>query len=402
MARRARPKKLKYKKPARRRYYGRGYFPRRSKLGKFKWPIIIAAALVLIFVAISVAPAFAKLITGQLTSDTSSQQSVSSDTAEVSSGEVSSDNDSGDVQSTELVTATLPVDSYGDESAIDDFIAESKSDGATAVAVVVKDSDGNVYFENEKADGYGAVADDTIDLESVVSKINESGMTPVAVMHAFADPIAAQNRDNCYMYIDGSSMWLDNSLSNGGKPWLSVYSSSAKKYLYSIESDLLEAGFMQIIMKSVQYPDVQDSSTIAFPDDSDDESKQQALADFANNAISRAVKAGASLTVEFDSESVAGEKTNIYFGNPLAITADVISPVIASSSLTGTVTIGETTIKKPLENLDDLFAAIAETAPEADIIPVVYSSDENADDIIEAIENSDSMAGYILSDEESE
>lgn len=400
MARRAKPKKLKYKKPARRKYYGRGYSHGSSKFRRFKWPLIILAAAILIFVIISVAPAFAKLITGQLTSNSSSQQSVSSDIADISS-EGTSSNAVSD-ETTKLITSTLPVSAYGDETAVDDFIAQAKADGATAVAVVVKDADGNVYFENAKASSYGAVTDSALDLESVVSKITENNMTPVAVMHAFSDPIAAQSRDNCYMYIDGSSMWLDNSLANNGKPWLSVNSSSAKKYLYSLENDLLEAGFKQIIMKSVQYPDVRDSSTIAFPDGSDNQAKQQTLADFANNAISRAQKQGASLTVEFDSESVAGKKTNIYFGSPLTVSADVISPVISSSSLKGTVTIGETTVKKPLENLDDLLAAISEAASESDIIPIVYSSDKNADDIIEAIENSDSMAGYVLSDEEGE
>ena len=104
--------------------------------------------------------------------------------------------------------------------------------------------------------------------------------------------------------------------------------------------------------------------------------------------------------MEFDADLVTGQKTNIYFGNPLTVSADVISPVISSSSLKSSVKIGDTTVKKPLENLDKLLQAIADTAPEAEIVPIVYDSDENSDDIIAAIESSDAISGYILSDDD--
>lgn len=295
-----------------------------------------------------------------------------------------------------LKIAALPIKHYGNDEKISEFLDTAKTEGMTAIAVTIKDDAGKVYFDYEKARGYNATAKKLLDLTRTAALITEKGMTPVAVMDTFKDPIAAASRDNCYMYIDGSSMWLDNTLAAGGKPWLSVYSRSAEKYLLGIEQAAIDAGFKRIILNSVQYPDVRDLTTIKFPEDADDASKLKALGDFVNKAYKKGEEQNVAVSAVFSGEAVLGQKDNIYFGSPFETEALSVSPVIDSSLLSGSVTVGGQRIKNPGDNLDKLLKAIVDAAGGAAVTPVIYAGDEKADELTQAIEQTEGMDGYIL------
>lgn len=399
--RRAKVKKMKIKsRTAQRRNYGRGYSRRRSRLGKFKWPVIIAAVAIILFVLISITPPFVKLITGQLKEGSSSQISSDMTGSSVTSSDVSSDTSSNPQISNEVnKVVTLPIDMYGSLDDIEDFVKSAKGDSATAVAVTLKDSDGNVYFNNKKAKKLGAVAANSLELEKIVEIITDNGLKPIAVMDTFKDPIAAKDRSYCYLYIDGSSMWLDNSRSHGGKPWLDVNREAATDYLLQLEDEILDAGFKQIMLKSVQYPDVRNSSTIKFPADSTDETKQQALLSFIEAAEERASAKDATITVVYNAASVAGNKDNIYFGSPFSIGAGYISPVIDVTAFGSKVEIGDKTVKKPVENLDKLFEAIIEQSDSNTVItPIIIADSEKIDEIEETVKAVEGLSGYIIID----
>lgn len=401
MARRARRGRMKVKpyRPARRRNYG---LRRRSSLfGKLKWPILVVLFAVIVFVAISVAPAVTKLVTGEL-NNTSSASGVSSDYALISSDITSSYSDAIAKAEESTSIALLPDDMYeASEEELKEYFDEIKANGITGVALKLKDSDGKVYFENKLAKKLGTLADNLIDIEQMAKTIGDNALQPIAIMDTLCDPIVAENKEYCYKYIDGSSTWLDNSRDRGGKPWVDVASESYREYLLELEETVITAGFNQLIFTSVQYPNVRDLSSIYFDDEyKTDESKQQLLADFADELIAFADENDAKASVMFDGESVVGKNDNLFKGSPITIPVSNSSFVIDSTLLEGTVKIGEKEIKKPLKNLDKLIMAIIDVVDVStnEIVPIIYADDEYIDDIVEAIEQNEGFAKYIIID----
>jgi hypothetical protein len=55
-------------------------------------------------------------------------------------------------------------------------------------------------------------------------------------------------------YRDTDILWLDNSADQGGRAWLNPYSKEAKDYIVEIAVELIQMGFYQIILDSVQFP----------------------------------------------------------------------------------------------------------------------------------------------------
>ena len=71
----------------------------------------------------------------------------------------------------------------------------------------------------------------------------------------FRSNIAPQiDRNMAVKYRDTDVLWLDNSAAQGGKAWLNPYSEEAKNYIIEIAVELIQMGFYQIILDSVQFP----------------------------------------------------------------------------------------------------------------------------------------------------
>ena len=109
--------------------------------------------------------------------------------------------------------------------------------------------------QNRTAIKSEAVSKTPIDLLTCVSLITDSELLPYARISALSDHIASWfDRSLCYLFEDGSSKWLDNSLANGGKPWISPFSDSAKEYISSFVTEISDAGFVGIIAGEFDFP----------------------------------------------------------------------------------------------------------------------------------------------------
>lgn len=138
------------------------------------------------------------------------------------------------------------------------YLSEVKSAGYNAVAVDLKTDQGVITYltANEAAAQFGAVSATPADLDALAAAVKAAGLTPVARISALKDPIAPHvSRGNSYGYQNSSEVnWLDDSVANGGKPWLNPYMENARKYIADLCAEAAGKGFQTILLTNVNFP----------------------------------------------------------------------------------------------------------------------------------------------------
>ena len=132
--------------------------------------------------------------------------------------------------------------------------------GVQYVAVTLKDSQGYVYYNSALPAAAQSLAANTVDASAVVSALKDAGLTPVAAICAFQDPIAARaDRTMAIHYRDAENpqsdyLWLDAAANAGGKPWLNPYAASAVDYISGLIEEARRLGFEQVLLSGLQLP----------------------------------------------------------------------------------------------------------------------------------------------------
>lgn len=366
------------------------YTRHRKKNSVLKTVLFIILLGVLVFLAYSVAGPIKKLFTGELTtSDTSSVSSVTSDSP---SSDIVSDTSSAVVPSeTETLKAiTMPTDTILDAAKQDAFLSEAKAKGYQAVLVELKDDSGMIYFRSSVSaiNGDKAIAENAVSAETLAKKLQDAGMVPVAAVHTFKDKTAPdKTKDNTFMVKNSTYTWFDRAASDGGKPWLNPYKESARNYNLTIVEDLAKAGFKEIILKSVHFPEI-NSMNKAQIDTS--VSISEILNQYVASVQAAAAKYHAKIAVSYNAVGYWTEKKVTYGGEAGSIKADAIAPVIRIADYGNKLTFGETVIESPQQNINAAVKAViaqiqAKTAGQKpDIIPIIASG-QNTDEIVKAL-----------------
>jgi hypothetical protein len=343
--------------------------------------IFIILFAVLVFVAYNVAGPLIDFLNGRIEpkNNTSSLSLVSSqkeDTSSADKDQTSSQpvkNQSGKQQ-----TIVMPQENLLDQDALKSFVDNAKTDGYTSVVVLLKDETGILAYNSslEEAEKYNSIGNKKLKLSDVVKVITDRGLQPVAQIHTFKDKTAAnRENDNTFKLKGQNVTWWDNSPSSGGKPWLNPYKKNATEYLLSVMGEIYDAGFKQIVLDSVQFPDVRNTANIEFPSGANKETHQEALANFIQSAQELAKEKNASVTVAYNTLSILDKKDNIYFGNPLNLNAATVSPIINTGEFGSKLEVGDITIDKPSENVKDTIKVIIDriqsVSDQTEIIPII-------------------------------
>ncbi len=164
---------------------------------------------------------------------------------------------------------------------------EANGSGYYGVCIDLVLDGGQVMFatSNELAVSAGAVSPAAIqDLSSVVSAISDAGLVPYARISSLSDHIASSWNDKSLSYmIEGSdSRWYDNSVANGGKPWLSPFSGSAAEYINSLCSEISSAGFAGLIAGELEFPPFRESDLNYIGQSVKSADRYTALVDFSS------------------------------------------------------------------------------------------------------------------------
>ena len=155
---------------------------------------------------------------------------------------------------------SIPASALSNTSSLSAYAAKAKSEGYTVATVRLKDSAGYLRYasEVERVKGSDA-AIGTLTAAEIYTVLSQNGLSPVAVISVLADNLGCINDpDMSYKVIDEDNIsWLDY---KGESPirWASPESAATISYINEIIAELKKAGFADILLSDVIYPDFQD------------------------------------------------------------------------------------------------------------------------------------------------
>lgn len=207
--------------------------------------------------------------------------------------------------------------SYPKDSLVDyqDYILSNidtaKADGYTGVCVELILNGGGVAYtpQSSKAIEAGAVIQNAVDLSAIKSAAD--GLKLYARVSALSDNIASWFDKGISYMIEGSeSRWLDNSVSKGGKPWISPYAKGAGEYIGGLVNEISAAGFDGIVVGELEFPPLRqsDMSLIGSPVQASD--RYKALASFAET-VYYGFGTAKEFYIEVDAEDIISGKAEI-------------------------------------------------------------------------------------------
>ncbi len=384
----------KYRKIKRRKIH---YRRSRKKFSVLKTVLFIVLIAVLVFLAYSVAGPIKQLLTGELASSEPSASGSQSSASAVVSDVTSTTPSTPEVTETSTKAITLSQEVLLDSTRLSAFLEEAKAEGYTAVVAPLKDADGMLFYQSAVVEPK-AIASNAVNAEALAKQISGAGLTPLASVHTFQDKTAPNKvKDNTFMIKDSTYTWFDKSASAGGKPWLNPYKSAARSYNTAIVEELTKAGFREIILKSVQFPEVYSMSKADLPTSP---SFNEILGQYIAEAAAVAKKHQANITVSYPSVGYWTEEKVTFGGFAGDIKADRISPVIRLSEYGSKLTIGETVLENPANDpaaalklvLAELQVRTSSTRPK--IIPIVLAS-EASDTLLQALKSA-GISDYIV------
>ena len=230
---------------------------------------IVAAVLAIVLVGFLLGKPVLNMLSGAGKSDSSSSSQIVDASSKLEDSSVQTDvsQPSSDAQSDNPQPAIVqPVAKtriyyYADTSAlsteagIDGVIAQMKSKGATHLVFDVKNQDGNLLYASTDQYGSQLVADKTVDIKALVSKLSQNGITPVARMYTFMDKLISNvERSTAVMYQGTDTRWLDSSAALGGKAWANPASQIMRDYIISLTDEVMSLGIKEIVYAGFHTP----------------------------------------------------------------------------------------------------------------------------------------------------
>lgn len=181
------------------------------------------------------------------------------------------------------------------------------------VEVPLKTGGGKIYYASSvnMAKMAGAVQNQT-SLSDIVSAIETAGYKPTAYISTFNDNlIAASYPETAYVTVDDGSMWIDNNLEDGGKPWLSPFSDAAVNYNFSIVQEVSSAGFDKVICADFVFPPFRQSDIAYLGESVIASDRYMALTSAANVMYGAIVNSGSSMMIEVSAAELLKGNTEI-------------------------------------------------------------------------------------------
>lgn len=327
----------------------------------------------------------------------SSSESITEENQAESQPEVSEDSKpSSETLQTQTVkkTAVFSTQTVLDAEKFAEALQKAKSSGYDSVMVELKDIEGFVNYPIS-VDSYAdsiVTAPKTFDLASVVSQIKEAGLVPVASLYTFRDyRYPSANNLAATHYRDSDFLWVDNDPAKGGKAWLNPFAQPSQDYIRKIVGDACAAGFEQIVLDAVQFPEGYSLDMIDYGEHDGDD-KNAFLRDFLAQMTDFASQQGVKLSARFPADSMLGGKTKMYFGSTASIAdtravVDITPSVFGNGLQNEQISIPSPTAD-PYNTVKTAGAAIKKELPNAEIICYLNAeslSEENLESCLRAL-----------------
>ena len=261
------------------------------------------------------------------------------------------------------------IDYYGFLKSLDEEV--------TAVVIDMKTKNGTVTYISDQISvkTAGATHEKAVNLEARIKTAKDLGLDVITRIYAFEDSTAPYNANDMairYGSADGI-LWLDDSVDNGGKPWLNPYSDTAQKYILDIIYDAVDAKTDAILLDGVRFPENEGMEYAYFGVSAEETSVSEIISQFCKRVYSATVITDADLIIGFESyEVITG--SGVYGEDPLALPADGFAPAIYVNDFVGKKINSDFYFKKMPKDITEVFAKAYESLgklSETKILPVL-------------------------------
>ena len=201
-------------------------------------------------------------------------------------------------------------------------LAEIKMTDAEYVAVPLKVSGGKIYYFTDNGESYlsGAVVSQ-LTLENILTEINGINLKSIAYFSVLEDNIyPATYPDASFKTADDGSIWIDNNIEDGGKPWLSPFSDTAITYVKSLANEVTKANFDKIIFSDITFPPFRQSDLDYIGATVTDTERYTILVSLANELYANSLNNGTSVMLEISASDILSGR------------AEVLQPMLLSIS----------------------------------------------------------------------
>ena len=184
---------------------------------------------------------------------------------------------------------------------------------AEYIMVPLKTAGGNIHYNtiNNKAQLAGAVKAN-LNLNDICNSIRTAGYKPVAYISVLNDNIYPQTYpESSYKTVDDGSRWIDNSIENGGKPWISPYTDECKMYISGIVNEISDAGFESIVCSDLIFPEFRQGDLELLDASLTDSERYLVLTSLMNTIYSDAMAKECSAILEVSAADIAEGKAEV-------------------------------------------------------------------------------------------
>lgn len=281
---------------------------------------------------------------------------------------------------------------------------KSLDEEVTAVVIDMKTKAGTVTYRSNQVSvaNAGASHENAFALDSRIKTAKDMGFDVITRIYAFEDSTAPYNAiDMAIRYeAEDGILWLDDSVDNGGKPWLNPYSDTAQKYILDIVYDAIDSEADAILLEGLRFPEEDGMEYAYFGVGAEETEKAGILSDFAKRIYSSAVITGTNIIIGFDSYEIVSE-SGIYGTDPFGFSADGYAPVVDIDRFVGKKFGDDFYFKKMPEDITEVFAKVFESfgeISEKNLLPVFDFSGfqrEETGGILDFLKEKNAK-GYIL------
>ncbi len=159
---------------------------------------------------------------------------------------------------TVIAAAEIPTSALANRSSLSAVLAKTKAAGYNAGVVQLKDRKGILHYKSGIKDTEDIIKGG-MTADEIIAVFEENKMIPVAQMSLLADQSGCMTFTDMSYKIknEGDVSWLDYT---GGSPqrWANPESSATREYNAQITAELAMAGFGDIIVTDLVFPDFQD------------------------------------------------------------------------------------------------------------------------------------------------
>ncbi|MBQ9384484.1 MAG: hypothetical protein IJT87_09610 [Ruminiclostridium sp.] len=157
-----------------------------------------------------------------------------------------------------LISTAAPANTLANRSSLAAFLAKAKTKGFNSAVLQLKDKNGYFRYKTSIAGVEdGDLIADTMTLDEIMSVFAENGMVPVAEISVLSDNAGCEVfSDMSYKCMGESVSWLDYT-QNPPKRWANPEKEDTREYFAGIIAELTSAGFDNIMLADVVFPDFQ-------------------------------------------------------------------------------------------------------------------------------------------------